>query len=60
MDIVTSRFRCRPAGKKRVRPRKTIGSRATGVELHHPVSAGFGRRISEGAGQKGALAGEQF
>lgn len=25
-----------------------------------PVSAGFGHRISEGAGQKAALAGEQF
>jgi len=28
--------------------------------FHRPVSAGFGHRISEGAGQKGALAGEQF
>ena len=58
--IATSRFDCRPAGENRVRPGKAIGSRATGVELHHPVSAGSGRRISEGAGQKGALAGEQF
>jgi hypothetical protein len=45
-------FDCRPAGEKRVRPRKAIGSRAAGVELHHPVSAGFGRRIPEGAGQE--------
>jgi hypothetical protein len=50
--IVTSQFRLRPAGEKRVRPRKAIGSHAAGVELHPPVSAGFGRRISEGAGQE--------
>ena len=49
-SIVTSHFRLPPGGrKKRVRPRKAIGSRAAGVELHHPT--GFGRRISEGAGQ---------
>ena len=45
-------FDCRPAGEKRVRPRKTIGSRGAGVELHPSGLGRFGRRISEGAGQE--------
>ena len=53
-------FHCRPAGEKRVRPRKAIGSRAAGVGLHDPISAASGvasRRRRPGVG---ALAGVQF
>ena len=53
-------FHCRPAGEKRVRPRKAIGSRAAGVELHDPVLAASGvasRRRRPGVA---ARAGVQF